>query len=801
MLKSNTLSASKDESKSCFHCGDSCKGTVLQLDNHDFCCSGCKTVYQLLSSEGLQDYYCIDETGPGKKMNQVALDEKFDYLLHEKIADHLLQFRSEEQSKVLFFIPEIHCSSCIWLLENLPKLEKGVQKVEVNFSKKEVSISFSEREINIKELVVLLSTIGYEPQINLENKAKKKLESKSLYYKIGIAGFCFGNVMLLSFPEYLGIAESGFEEYRSFFSYLILALSIPVVTYCSSSYFSSAINGLFQKNINIDVPIVLGIIVLFSRSFFEIVNEAGAGYLDSLTGLMFFLLIGKWYQSKIYGALSFDRDYKSYFPMGVTKVVDGKELIIQTHEIQIGDQLLIRNQELIPSDSVLISEQGSVDFSFVTGESDLVNKTKGDYLYAGGKQVGRSIIVEVQKVVNQSYLTQLWNQGAFKKKQSEFTTIIDAVGKYFTIILLSIALIGGVVWSFIDATQIFNVVSSILIVACPCALALTVPFVLGNSVRALGKNGFYAKGTETVEKLSKIDTVVFDKTGTITNPNAYKIEQEGLPLSSEEEKWLRSLVQNSAHPLSLAIYNYLPDHPIAEVTAFEEVLGMGISGRIEENVLEFGSAEMVGEPVGGRNSTQVFLKINNKVRCSYQFQNQTRDGFEGIVKRLKSYFTLHLLSGDSTKAYDTFSPYFVKNNIHFNQSPQQKLEYIESLQNSNHKVVMVGDGLNDAGALKQSDIGIALSDNVYSFSPACDGILDAKSFAKLPQILLYSIKSMGLVKWGFLLSFAYNAVGLTLALCNMISPLISAILMPLSSVTIVLFSTVSSHILAKNVFK
>lgn len=801
MLKSNTLSASKDESKLCFHCGDSCKGTVLQLDNHDFCCSGCKTVYQLLAAEGLQDYYCIDESSPGKKMDQVALGEKFDYLLHEKITEHLLQFRSKEQSRVLFFVPEIHCSSCIWLLENLPKLHTGVQKVEVNFSKKEVNICFNEDEINIKELVILLATIGYEPQINLENKVKKNLQSKSLYYKIGIAGFCFGNVMLLSFPEYLGIAESGFEAYRSFFSYLILALSIPVVTYCSSSYFSSAVNGLFQKTINIDVPIVLGIIVLFGKSFSEILNEQGAGYLDSLTGLVFFLLIGKWYQSKIYGALSFDRDYKSYFPMGVTKIVAGKEQIIQTHEIQPGDQLLIRNQELIPTDSILSSDRGSVDFSFVTGESDLVNKSKGEYLYAGGKQIGRSIIVEVQKVVNQSYLTQLWNQDAFQKKQSDFSTIIDVVGKYFTIILLSIAVVGAAVWYFIDSSQVFNVVSSVLIVACPCALALTVPFVLGNSVRALGKNGFYAKGTETVEKLSKIDTVVFDKTGTITNPNAYKIKQTGLPLSTVEKQWLKSMVQNSAHPLSQAINNFLPECEIILVNYFDEILGLGISGDVAGNKLQFGSATMVGDTAGNSPATEVFLKINNEIRCSFLFENETRKGFEKIVQHLKKRFKLHLLSGDSSKSQDTFSPFFQKDLIHFNQSPQQKLEYIKTLQKDKHKVVMVGDGLNDAGALKQSEIGIALSDNVYSFSPACDGILDAKSFTKLPKILLYANKSMGLVKWGFVLSFTYNVVGLTLAMSNMINPLISAILMPLSSVTIVLFSTVSSHILAKKVFK
>ena len=798
MLKSKPLNDLSEQAVSCYHCGDACYSGHLFFEEKPFCCEGCKSVYQLLSAEGLQDYYCVENVAPGQKMDRMVMNDKYAYLSHEPIINELLTFRSPDLSKVSLFLPQIHCSSCIWLLEHLHQLNSGVIHSEVNFSKKEIYLSFDEQQVSLKELVLQLTSIGYEPSISLEQKNKELKKDKSIYYKIGISGFCFGNVMLLSFPEYLGIKGSGFENFEQFFGHLMLLFSLPVVVYAAADYFKSAINGLGNKYINIDVPIALGIAVIFIRSAFEILMHTGAGYLDSLTGLVFFLLIGKWYQNKIYASLSFDRDYKSYFPLAVTKVQQGKESIIQTHEITVGDQLLIRNQELIPADAILLSKNAQVDYSFVTGEANLIDQSQEDYLYAGGRQMGESILVEVQKAVNQSYLTQLWNQEAFQKKKSQYTSLIDRIGKYFTLSLLGVAMLGGVIWYFIDPTQIFNVVTSVLIVACPCALALTIPFTLGNAVRHLGKKGFYAKGTETIEKIAEIDTLVFDKTGTITDPKAYKVSYNGKSLLPEQYRAIKRLVQNSAHPLSQALYQYISEPAVGNMKEFKEQIGAGVEAEIDQLQYQLGSAKMLNVSCFDEEKTRVFLQIGSELKGCFEFVNQPRKGFKTIIERLKSY-RLHLLSGDSAKEIKDYIPYFQQENLHFKQSPSKKLNYISVLQKEGGKVLMIGDGLNDAGALKQSDVGIALSDDVNAFSPACDGILSAKSFRSFPDLLRFSKGSMRLVKWGFLLSFVYNAVGLSLALTNQINPLISAILMPISSVTIVLFGTISSHILARKV--
>jgi Cu+-exporting ATPase len=371
-----------------------------------------------------------------------------------------------------------------------------------------------------------LARIGYEPTISLDDfDNDKKKKDRSLIYKLGIAGFAFGNVMFLSFPDYLDISSSGasggefwLNEYKGIFRWLMFIFSLPVVFYAGADYFISAYKGLRSKLLNIDVPIALGILVLFVRSTLEIFFDWGPGFFDSLTGLVFFLLLGKFFQQKTYTYLSFERDYKSYFPIAITRISkQGKEESVQVHEIEKGDRLLIRNEEIIPVDGILISDGARIDYSFVTGESEPVKKTSGDKLFAGGKQVQGAVEMEALKSVSQSYLTQLWSNAVFQTdKSTRFQTITDSIGKRFTIGVLSIAFLSAGFWLYLDPGKAMNVFTAVLIIACPCAIALASPFTLGNMLRIFGRKKFYLKDTQTIEQLAKIDTAIFDKTGTIT---------------------------------------------------------------------------------------------------------------------------------------------------------------------------------------------------------------------------------------------------------------------------------------------
>ncbi len=792
----------------CYHCGDECDSTPIIYDEKSFCCNGCKTVYDIFQSNDLSYYYDL-ESSAGATPNEI--EGKFDFLEKEEIIEKLTEFNDGSHQIISLYIPHIHCSSCIWVLENLNKLHSSISSSQVDFPKKTVRISYNFNDISLKNLITLLARIGYEPYISLEDfDKKKKTINRSIIYKLGIAGFAFGNVMFLSFPEYLDLASSKtnggefwLEQYQHLFRWLMFAFSLPVVFYAAQDYFISAFKGLRSKILNIDVPIALGILVLFLRSTIEIIFNTGSGFFDSLTGLVFFLLLGKFFQQKTYSFLSFERDYKSYFPIAVTKINStGKEETIQIYDIKKGDHLLIRNEEIIPTDGILISSHTQIDYSFVTGESEPVDKVSRDKIFAGGKQLNGAIEMEVSKSVSQSYLTQLWSNAVFKTDtSSKFQTLTDSIGKRFTISVLTIAFIAISFWVFIDSSKALNVFTAVLIIACPCAIALASPFTLGNMLRIFGKKKFYLKDTQTIEQLAQIDTAIFDKTGTITTAKKSTATYQGLPLTSEEESLLKNTLRASNHPLSRSLYNILSAQNILILDEYEEHLGKGIFGVRDNNSIKIGSANFVGNVIPHKHTnTAVHVSSNDLYKGCYVFKNEYREGVSEVFYQMNKTLDLAIISGDNDgekQRLETLLPKLTP--IYFNQKPDDKLAFITALQKENKKVMMVGDGLNDAGALAKSNVGIAISENINIFSPACDGILDASKFKMLYQYILTAKKAIKIIKLSFLLSLMYNIIGLYFAVTGQLEPVIAAIFMPLSSISVVAFATIATNVISRKI--
>lgn len=786
--------------ENCFHCGlDIEKADEIHFDTKVFCCNGCKTVYEIFSANDLSCYYDFEQS-PGATPLDIA--GKYDFLDNPTIVAKLLDFQEENTEIITLSIPHIHCSSCIWILENLQRLQTGINTSQVNFPEKKVRINYNPTLVTVKEIVYLLSSIGYEPYISLENyeTGKEKID-RSLTYKLGVAFFCFGNIMLLSFPEYFEVEEYWLDQYRGFFRWLIFALSLPSFFYSASGYYVSAYKSIRSKMLNIDIPIALGIVVMFVRSTFDIIMDYGSGFFDSLCGLIFFMLLGKMFQIKTYSFLSFERDFKSYFPIAITRInSDASEESIPVFDIQKGDRLLIRNQELIPVDGILISEKSEIDYSFVTGEAIPIVKQSGDKIFAGGKQIGKVIEMEVLHSVSQSYLTQLWSNDVFQKKvEQKHKTITDAISRYFTPILLLIAFAGWGYWIFFDANTAFNVFTAVLIVACPCALALTAPFTMGNVLRIMGKQKFYLKNALVIEQLAKVDTIVFDKTGTITTNKKSNISYQGIELSIEEQALIKSVLRASNHPLSRMLYDFLPETKREKVILFEEIPGKGIQAKIFDRQIQIGSASFVGKiQEEGLQQTAVHIKIDEVYCGHYIFNNEYRTGLEDLFQLLNKKYEIKILSGDNEGERPTLEK-LLPNGVElvFNQKPDEKLAFIKQLQEQGKNVMMVGDGLNDAGALAQSNVGISISENVNVFSPACDAILDASEFFKLNYFLNLSKDAIKTIKMSFGLSLLYNVVGLSFAITGNLLPLVAAIIMPLSTITIVSFVTIMSNYYAR----
>ena len=789
----------------CYHCGEGCD-TSIKEDNHFFCCDGCKFVYGLLKENGLCNYYDLSST-PGIKVKGKYNSDKFAFLDTAEVQQKLITFKDDKQSQVSFYLPQMHCASCIWLLENLHAIQPGILFSKTNFQRKEIFIAFNHTETSLRKVVELLSFIGYEPYISLndEEKKKDKKVNRKQFYKIGVAGFCFSNIMMLSFPEYFSSGAIAEGTLKHLFTYLNLVLALPVFFYSSSDFFVSAWKGLRQKFLNIDAPIALSILITFSRSVYEVLSGTGAGYFDSMSGIVLFMLAGRWFQNKTYDSFSFDRDYKSYFPLGITKIENGAEVPATISSLKKDDHIIVRHQEMVPADSVLIAGEASIDYSFVSGENTPVHKKKGELIYAGAKQIGGSIELRVIKTVNQSYITQLWNNNDFldSGKNGE-KSFIHPWSRYFTVVLFSLCAIAGVYWAVIDPSKILPAISASLIVACPCMLLLSATFTFGNMLRYFGKNKLYLKNATVIDTLSKINHIVFDKTGTLTYSSSADIEFIGSILSPEENKAVYSLVKESAHPLSRLVKDHLPlkgvETPLP-VSGYKELAGKGTQAVVDGKSLKIGSSAFVtGYKVQAGNAAEVWVAIDGEVKGYFCIHNLYRTGVQEMVGKLEAKdYKLHLLSGDNSAEKEKLQTFFGNDTpMLFQQSPQDKLEYIKGLKrDANNRVMMLGDGLNDAGALKQSDVGIAVTENTSQFTPASDGILDSNHVQQLPAFVSYAKAGKRIVMWSWMLSFMYNAVGLSIALQAKMSPMVAAILMPMTSITIVTFVSVATSIAAK----
>ncbi|MFS4416511.1 heavy metal translocating P-type ATPase [Maribacter sp. 2307ULW6-5] len=793
------------EQTKCYHCGDDCAKKPIVHDEKSFCCNGCKMVYEIFASHDLSHYYELQQAAGATPKE---IEGKYDFLDTDAIVERLTEFNDGSIQIVNLYVPHIHCSSCIWILENLNKLDPAITNSQVNFPKKTVRITYHLDKITLKELVLLLCRIGYEPYISLEDMGERATSvDRGLIYKLGVAGFAFGNVMFLSFPEYFDLnssKDSGGEfwlnQYQDVFRWLMFAFSLPVVLYAARDYYTTAYKGLRTGILNMDVPIALGVTVLFVRSTLEIMFHWGPGFFDSLTGLIFFLLLGKFFQQKTYSFLSFERDYKSYFPIAVTVIGDEGETAVPAHEVKEGDRLLIRNEEIIPADGVLLSEAAQIDYSFVTGEAVPVQKNKGDKIFAGGRQINGSLEMETLKTVSQSYLTGLWSNSVFQEdKTTKFQAITDRIGKRFTLSVLTIAFTATFVWLFIDPSMALNVFTAVLIIACPCAIALASPFTLGNILRIFGKRKFYLKDAQTIERLAQIDMAIFDKTGTITTNQKSKAVYEGMPLTAAEESLMKSTLRASNHPLSRKLYELLAAHDIATLDEYQEHVGQGISGTKGKRNIRIGSGAFTGSSdTTDQLQTAVHISSNEGYKGSYVFQNQYREGIEKLFLELAGEMDTAVMSGDNAGEQERLGRLLPKGTqMLFNMKPEQKMHRIRNWQEEGKKVLMVGDGLNDAGALAQSDVGIAISEDINVFSPACDAILDASKFQFLKEYIQLSKKAIRIIKWSFVLSLAYNVVGIYFAVTGQLEPVIAAILMPLSSISIVAFTTIVSNYVSR----
>jgi Cu+-exporting ATPase len=493
---------------------------------------------------------------------------------------------------------------------------------------------------------------------------------------------------------------------------------------------------------------------------------------------VFFLLVGRLVQQQTFDRIAFDRSYRSFFPLAVRVERESGSDIVPLEQIEPGDRIVVRPQEVVPADAVLLDEHGAIDYAFVTGESTPVNVRASELVRAGGRVVGRTLRLRVLRPVSHSQLASLWsNPILHTPKKAWITSVADRFGLWFTVSALAIAA-AGAAWWWPDAAMSIKVASAVLIIACPCALTLAAPVTLGTALGQLGRRGLYLRNADVVFDMSGIDTVTFDKTGTLTSTAAPVLVESG-GLADAQWRLVRALAAESVHPVSRALAQSGDRETNVTISDLDERPGLGVSAMIDGHHVRIGTSAYVGAPEAyddGRTHVAVDGTFG-WVRTAAP----VRDGIREAVQDLARTHAVHLVSGDHEREASRWRPLF-GDAMAFRQTPVDKVACVRALQRDGRRVLMVGDGLNDAGALAAADVGVAASDATACVVPACDAVVAGEHLRDLPAYLRYARRARHLIVLIFFLSLVYNAGALALALSGALTPLAAAILMPISSV-------------------
>lgn len=765
-----------NKDKLCFHCGDEIVNEIVYKDK-SFCCEGCKGVYQIINNAGLDEFYQVNNAteAVGTKVGTSYLDS----LLDEKIADSLLSYKNNDYAIVSFVLPDIHCASCVWLLERLNQLNPNIIHSEIQFLKKRVTIRYDYHKTSLFDVAQLLQKIGYPPQF-YRGETKKK--DKSLLIKIGVAGFCFGNVMLLSFPDY--VSEFTDLQLKDFFAYLSIILSLPVLFYCASIFYKNVYLGFKSKRLSIDFPIVLGIIALFTRSLYDIFILNEPGYLDSFTGLIFFLLLGKWFQSKVFDELSFERNAQDYLPLAILKKTADDFTITPLDAIKIGDTIKVRKNEIIPFDGAILSNNALIDYSFITGEVLPEEKLKNESIFCGGKVVGNDIEIAVSNT-QRSNLFSLWQNNSSDKE------ISDKLIVAFTIIVVSLGIIAfGYHYNISGFQNAFIATTSVWIVACPCALALVQPTIWGTIIRRVAKHGIFLKSAKVVEKMKNVQNIVLDKTGTLT-AKEYQcnfVPQDNLSLNIEQVfPYIYAIAQQANHALAaILLQNLAAYKKEVELNFFEELDAQGMTAQCALGNIKIGKLSYLNLPSNNNQEgkIEIWAQLNNELLGCFYIALEDRHQLNEILIALGKHNQTYLLSGDPNLNKTKYQQWIKPENIFSNQNPSDKKNRVDELKNK-ATTVMIGDGINDSLALQSADVGLAVVEQNGAFFPKCDGIILGTSLQNVPE-MIEGIKKTNIIRnicFGF--SFLYNSLGVYLAFNLQLTPLTASILMPVSTVTVI----------------
>ena len=780
----------------CAHCGLPVPtGYVVPKDDRQFCCTGCRTAWAILHEHRLDRYYDL----PDRRREPVRSTGR-QYADFDHPAFHRLYVTTASSgiSRVELYLEGVHCGSCVWLVERVPLVVAGVMRAELDVRRSLATIEWDPVATSLSAIARALDALGYPafPFRGAEREHHRRREDRVMLTRIGVAGALSVNIMLASLALYSGWWSGMDAEFARFFRWTALVLTIPSLFGPGRVFFTSAIAALRTRTLHMDLPIAVALAGGFARGVVNTVSDSGPVYFDGVAMLVFLLLCGRYLQLRGQRSAADAAELLFSLTPSVARLVgaSGDVREVPAEGLVPGDLVEVRAGDTIPADGTVDAGTSFVNVGLLTGESQPVSTRTGDRVYAGTLNLESSLRVRVSEAGENSRLARLVRQveeGARRRAPS--VLLADRMSGWFTAAVLMLAIIVWAAWMSIDPSRAVDNAIALLVVTCPCALALATPLAVTAAIGRAARRGIFIKGGDALEKLSKPSALILDKTGTVTEGVISLVQFDG-------PDWVKPLVialeSESGHPLAAAFRRGLGLTGVPKVTEARTIIGSGVMGDVDGHEVVVGKPSFVLKTIGssvqpeprGDRLTEVWIAVNGALTARSLFGDATRPDAARAVSWLKnSGWRVGMASGDAQYVVDAISAEVGIDaaDARGGAAPEEKLEII-SRAAERGPVVMVGDGVNDAAAIAAASVGIAVHGGAEASMAAADVYMTRPGLASLVELIEGSRRTLAVIRRGIWWSLGYNVVGATLAMFGLINPLVAAIMMPTSSLTVLL---------------
>jgi P-type Cu2+ transporter len=777
----------------CAHCGLPLPTPPIEVDGHRFCCAGCSSVFAAIHGAGLGAFYAARDRAEGRRVRPAG--RRFAELDDPSFSGGFETHPDGSVSTELR-LEGVHCAACVWLVENLPRVVMGVSEARLDFGRQSAWVRWDPALTRLSTIGAGLDRLGYTP--HAPGATGAAAPDRSLLMRLGVAGAIAGNVMLMAFALYSAGPNGMDREYVEFFRWGSLILSLPAIFYCAAIFYRGAAAALLVRRVNMDLPIALGISAGFASGAFNTWRGRGEIYFDTITTLIFLLLVGRWLGQRQQRRAAAAADFALALSPSTARILDAEGAReVPAASVAAGDVVEVRAGERIPIDGRVEAGASTLDVRLLTGESSPVEVRPGDRVYAGTENIAATLVVRTESAGPATRVGQLLR--AMERAQRERAPIVrvaDRIAGQFVLAILALAVLTLALWWRVDPALAVDHAVALLVVTCPCALGMATPLAVSVALARAARRGILVKNGEVLEALAEPADIFFDKSGTLTAGRPTLLEFDG---PNDLADRVSVAEEGCDHPLARAFRAAYPPPPTLTATEIVRSTGAGVRARVAGHELLVGTPALLRasgidvpesfqrrvDAVAAAGSTPVLVAENGQVAALAAFGDALRaDAAPSLAALAELGASIEVLSGDHPGVVERVCRELPVRRFRGAVSPEQKLAEVNARIESGRRVIMVGDGLNDAAAMSAASVGFAvhggaeaslLAAGVFSTEPGVAPVLEAIRGAR---------QTLSAIKRGLGFSLAYNALGIALAMSGILSPLLAAIMMPLSSLTV-----------------